>query len=207
MVCDKMYKQSSRKDTMSKQDLSVAEKAMEAPVATTQVPRKRFNGLTKATLSAAVLFGAAALILSAVSFYAGVQYRHHQSEPNRFMQGRGLPDRDDFRGGMMNRRGPMGMHGMYGVSIGEATVVSGTGITVTPTGGETPTSFTISEETTISRDGRLGGVSDIHTGDTVMVVAGSSDSKLASRIIIDPPSTMSGDRGTVYRERESASTV
>lgn len=76
-------------------------------------------------------------------------------------------------------------------SFGEVTAVSDSSITITTrerfnqnnsSSTSTSKTFTINSSTTITVDGSTGSVSDIKTGDTVMIEASSSDSSVAASI-------------------------
>ena len=101
--------------------------------------------------------------------------------------------------GDLNGGPPGGMNGFGGgqrPNIGEVKSVSDSSITVSDSRSGSDQTFKITNDTKVSNDGSTGSVSDIKTGDTVIIQADSSDSSTASRIILNPnfqgPDTQAG---------------
>lgn len=70
------------------------------------------------------------------------------------------------------------------------TAISSSSITVQDSRTSSSSTYVISSATTVTDDGADSTVSAIQTGDTVMISTGSSDSKTAKTIMLNP--TMGG---------------
>ncbi len=137
---------------------------------------------------------AVAVVGLATSFMGGVQYQKgHTTTPST--QGQtAMNGRQGFGGG--------GMRMSRGNVFGEVTAVSSTSITVQEHmmmngAAAEPIALTIAADTTVTNNGATASVSDIKTGDTVMVAKTSTDSTTAKSIELNPtlngPSTNSSD--------------
>lgn len=73
-----------------------------------------------------------------------------------------------------------------GGSRGSVTAISSTSITVDDSRSGTSKTYTINSSTQISDNGSTVTTSDIQTGDTVFVMASSSTSTTATRILVNP---------------------
>lgn len=119
---------------------------------------------------------AAIVVLCGLSFAGGAAYQKHQAKPAAQLQG-----------DSSNRGFPGGGQGMRrGGSIGQVTAVSDTSITVNDQRTSSSKTFTINSSTSITDNGQTVAASDIKTGDTVLVMASSSDSSTATRILVNP---------------------
>lgn len=137
----------------------------------------------RASLSQGALVGIAAVVAVAtgvIGFVSGIQFQKGNSSSSVANQQGGF-------GG----QGGMGGRGMRNGSFGEVTAVSDSSITITTrerfnqnnsSSTSTSKTFTIYSSTTVTVDGSRGSVSDIKTGDTVMIEASSSDSSVAASI-------------------------
>ncbi|HVV67207.1 MAG TPA: hypothetical protein VHB72_04030 [Candidatus Saccharimonadales bacterium] len=127
----------------------------------------------------------AAILLCVASFYAGTAYEknHNKSTATsgKFVSGQG-----GFGGGFGGRR----MNG----SIGSVTTVSSSSITVNDQRSGSTKTYSITSSTQITDNGSAVPYSDIQTGDTVLVTAGSSSSTTAERILVNP--SFGGPGGT-----------
>lgn len=78
---------------------------------------------------------------------------------------------------------------------GQVTAVSATGITVKPSSGNAQ-AFSITGSTAIVDNGQTVTYADIKVGDTVAVIASSSDSAQALNIMVNPNLTTNGGTST-----------
>lgn len=137
----------------------------------------------RASLSQGALIGIAAVVAVAtgvIGFVSGIQFQKGNSSSSVANQ----------QGGFGGQSGMGGM-GMRNGSFGEVTAVSDSSITITTrerfnqnnsSSTSTSKTFTINSSTTVTVGGSSGSVSDIKTGDTVMIETGSSDSSVAASI-------------------------
>lgn len=136
---------------------------------------KKSPGTSGVTKPIAILV--AAILLAGLSFYGGVQYQkgRHTATTTTTTGAAGSPSTQGgsrFRGGQRP-------------TFGSVTAISSTSITVDSQSG-TSTTFSITSSTTITDSGQTTTTSDISTGDTVAVVASTSDSTQAARILVNP---------------------
>lgn len=138
------------------------------------------------SLSQGAIIGIAAVIAAAtgvIGFVGGIQFQKGTNSSSVANQG-----------GFGNGQGGMGGGmGMRNGSFGTVTAVSDSSITITVMRGgpdssssssssSTTKTYTINSSTKITVDGSTGSVSDIATGDTVMIEADSDDSSIAASI-------------------------
>lgn len=138
----------------------------------------------RASLSQGALVGIAAVVAVAtgvIGFASGIQFKKGSSSSSIANQ----------QGGFGGQGGMGGGVGMRNGSFGEVTAVSDSSITITTrerfnqnnsSSTSTSKTFTINSSTTVTVDGSNGRVSDIKTGDTVMIETSSSDSSVAASI-------------------------
>lgn len=103
-------------------------------------------------------------------------------------------------GSSSGQGGPGGRMGMMGGAMGTVTAISSDSITVEDQMNSESKTFSITSSTTVTEGGSTASLSDISTGDTVMVrtarssSSSSSSSSVATSIVINP--TMpSGSQG------------
>lgn len=119
-----------------------------------------------------------AIILCGISFAAGMSYqKNHTKGTLTASTGGGQFGPPGGTGGLRSGQRP---------NIGEVKSVSSDSITISDSRSGSDKTFKITSDTTVSNNGTSGSVSDIKTGDTVIVQADSSDSSTASRIILNP---------------------
>ena len=145
---------------------------------------QQYRPAKRASLSQGALVGIAAVVAVAtgvIGFVSGIQFQKGNSSSSVANQQGGFGGRGGMGGGMGMRNG----------SFGEVTAVSDSSITITTrerfnqnnsSSTSTSKTFTINSSTTVTVDGSRGSVSDIKTGDTVMIEASSSDSSVAASI-------------------------
>lgn len=116
-----------------------------------------------------------AVVLCGVSFAAGMSYqKSHTKTPTAFGQGaNGSGGPGDFGNGQRP-------------NIGEVKSVSADSITVSNTRSGSDQTYKITSSTTVTNDGQTASISDIKTGDTVVVQTDSSDTSTATRIMLNP---------------------
>jgi len=119
-----------------------------------------------------------AVLLLGGGFAAGMQYQKSKV-PKVVPTTATAPSTTGRKGG---RRG--GLRGARPV-IGQVTAVSATSITVQATSG-TSTTFAITSTTAVSNNGQASAVGDIAVGDSVAVVASTTNTTQATRILLNP---------------------
>lgn len=121
-----------------------------------------------------------ALVLCGVSFGAGINYQKGKQTTNSTASANTngqFPSQGGGQGGFRGGQRP---------NIGEVTAVASDSITVQDSRSSSSQTFKITSSTTVQEDGSAASVSDIKTGDTVLVVADSSDSSTAAQIMLNP---------------------
>ncbi len=118
------------------------------------------------------------LVIAGLSFFGGVQYQKgHQKTTASSNSGQ-----SGYTGGFGSGGGRFGGQRP---TRGQVTAVSPTSITVQNQSG-TSTTLAITSSTTITDNGQTVTTTDISVGETVAVIANSSDSTQASRILVNP---------------------
>ena len=119
----------------------------------------------------------AAVILAAVSFVGGMQYQKGKTPAatTKTTAAQGAGSRSGFGGGF--NRGDR--------ALGTVTAVSSTSISVQTRSGSSKT-YTITSSTTVTDNGQSSSVSDIQTGDTVIMTLDSSNTQDVSSIMLNP---------------------
>jgi hypothetical protein len=126
-----------------------------------------------------VIVVAGIMLLSGISFAGGVQYQKGKTKDAQD------PARISSKRFGQNGGGPMRFQGGQRPSIGEVTAIDSSSITIRLARGGSST-FKITSDTKVTDDGATISVSDIKTGDTVLVQANSNDTTTASNILINP---------------------
>lgn len=130
-----------------------------------------------------------AVLIFVVGFFGGIEYQKNQTSVKT--QANDAPSQNDGPGGGFQvgpgGGGRMNMRG----GIGEVTAISESSISVKDSFNDSTTTYDISDNTTITKDGKNIDTSGIQVGDRAIVQASSSNSKQAARIIINP--TMPGN--------------
>ena len=121
------------------------------------------------------------VVVAGVAFYAGVQYQKGHAKSIASAAANGQPG-DGFGGLGGGRR----FGGGQRPTLGQVTSVSSSSITVQNSRSGSNSTFAITGGTTIINNGQTASASDIKSGDTVAVIANSSDSSQAARILINP---------------------
>jgi hypothetical protein len=132
----------------------------------------------------AVALTAVAIVGLMASFMGGIQYQKSHAKTAANTSGQG----------QMTMGGRQGFGGRTMVRdrvFGEVTAVSSTSITVQErsfgnSSSATSTTLTITSDTTVTNSGAAASVSDIATGDTVMITKTSEDSTTAKSIVLNP---------------------
>jgi len=129
------------------------------------------NTLPKPVLAAIVV-----IALMGLSFYGGTAYQksHHPQAVTAAANGQG-----GFggRGGRFGGQRP---------TIGAATAVSATSITVQDSNSGASTTLGITSSTQITNSGQTVAASTITVGENVLVVASTTDKTQAARILVNP---------------------
>jgi hypothetical protein len=133
------------------------------------------------TITKPVAMVIAAVILVIISFYGGVQYQkgRHPVTTTTTASSAGAPSTSFGQGGGGRFRGGQRP------TFGSVTAISSTSITVDNQSG-TSVTFAITSSTTITDSGQTTTTSDISTGETVAVIASTTDSTQAARILVNP---------------------
>lgn len=149
---------------------------MEETAHTTKVVGHRPKRSVVKPLTALIIF----IVLCGLSFYGGVAYQkdHAQTTPNATTASVG-----GYGGGVGQSGGRFS--GQRPIR-GQVAAISPTSITVSNSTTGTSSTFSITSSTTISDNGQTVSTSDIQTGDTVFIIASTSSSTEASRILVNP---------------------
>ncbi len=145
----------------------------------TPTPRKL------ALRSSHVVVGLVVIAALGIGFAAGQHFDNNRRllpAANRMAIGGDQSSGTGGRGGFGGRNGAM-----RGGVIGQVTAISATSITVQNTRTSTDSTLTISSSTTVTNNGQTAAISDIKTGDTVLVRTSGTDSKQATQIALNPP--------------------
>ena len=141
-----------------------------------------------------LVIGAVAVIGLGVSFVGGIQYQKGHTAAS-------AATTSDSNGGGFQGRRMMSKDRVFS----EVTAVSSSSITVQarmPASSDSSSTVTlaITSGTTVTNNGATGAVSDIQTGDTVMITKTSSSSTTAKNIVLNPsmmgPGTSSDTPGS-----------
>ena len=136
--------------------------------------RSAQNNYTKPILMVVVL-----LIIAGLSFFGGVKYQtSHQKTTGSSVS---LGGQAGTSGGFGGGRRFSGQRPTFG----QVTAVNSASIIVQNQSG-TSSTLSITSSTTISNNGQAATAQDIKVGDTVAVIANSSDSTQAARILVNP---------------------
>lgn len=116
------------------------------------------------------------VVLASLSFYAGMQYQkgHQKTAVSANYRGGGRFG-GGFGGGNFQDR-----------VIGQVTAVSASSISVDNSRTNATTTLTINSSTQISNNGQTASASSIQVGDTVFITEDSSNTSIASRILLNP---------------------
>ncbi len=132
----------------------------------------------------------AAIVLAVIGFYGGIAYQKTKQPSTGAAQL--TADQTGLGSDQFRRR----------MSTSDVTAISSSSITVKDTSGTSKT-YAITSDTTITKDRATATTNDIAIGDTVLVVASSTSSTSASRIVVNPtmgggPTMMDGgDQGSL----------
>jgi hypothetical protein len=129
-----------------------------------------------------------ALVLCGVSFSIGMSYQKGKqpttttastNDTGQFPSQGGGPGGfgGDQGGGFRNGQRP---------NIGEVSSISSDSITIKGMRSASDQTFKITSSTTVQNDGSSASVSDIKTGDTVLITTDSSDASTATQIMLNP---------------------
>jgi len=132
-----------------------------------------------------IMIVAAALIISVLSFYGGIKYQKaHQPKTaaSAAAASQGSPFGQGGPGGGLGGGGFSGQRPTFG----SVTAVNASSITVNDQTSGSSKTFSITSATTITDNIQTVTTSDISVGATVAVIADSSSSSQASRILVNP---------------------
>ena len=116
------------------------------------------------------------IILMALSFYGGIAYQKGKQPKVSTMSSTGQAG--SFGGGRrFSGQRP---------TIGQATAISSTSITVQDSRTGTSTTLSIASSTQITDNGQTVPTSDIQIGTSIAVVASTTDKTQAARILVNP---------------------
>ena len=122
------------------------------------------------------------IVVAVISFYGGTRYEKHRQPavPKRSLVGQGTTN--PAFGDQFNRRSRIFRQTL----VGKVTTVSTTSITVQGNNDNASHTYSISSTTAITNNGQTAAVTDIQTGDNVLVVASPADASQALSILINP---------------------
>lgn len=126
------------------------------------------------------------LVLCGVSFGLGMNFQKgkqttiptaNANDNGQFPSQGGGPGGFGGQGGSRNGQRP---------NIGTVTAISSDSITVQDSRSNSNQTFKITSNTTVQDNGSTASVSDIKTGDTVLITTDSSDTSTAAQITLNP---------------------
>lgn len=159
---------------MSKKELTPSE--YEAVVASKGSKKSNNTDYTKYGVIALV-----ALVLCGVSFVAGTAYQKGKQTTSvtTMANASGGPRFASGQGGGFMRSGQR-------PNIGDVSTVSSDSITIQNSRTNSDQTFKITSATTVEDNGSKAAVSDIKSGDRVVILADTSDTTTASQIMLNP---------------------
>lgn len=126
-----------------------------------------------------------------LSYYAGLHTQKNENKTSSKNQG--FTQR---QGGPMGGQRP---------TMGTVTAVSSSSITVKSSMDSSVSTLGITSSTTVTDNGESAKISDIEVGDSVMVQTGSSDTKTATKIMLNP--SMPTDTGNTDSSPSNSSST
>lgn len=173
-------------------------------------PAKRFpfNITRKQGISGLVL-----LLVIVLGFVGGLHYeKSHQRQANMKQTAmRGGRFSGGVNGGFGGGYGQSGRTGgrngaMRGGVFGQVTAVSATSVTVQNARTGSASALTISSSTTVTNNGQTAAISDIKTGDNVLVRTSTTDTKQAVQIMLNPQVHGRGGMGSTSQSQSTPPT-
>lgn len=154
---------------MTEMSLSDFNNSRQKPSSAFKVSSSRTRGVLTAVLAVALLGG---------GFAGGVVYQKGKTPAASAATGLTMSGQNgrSFTGGGFQRGDR---------AIGTVSAVSSTSITLQTRQG-TSSTYAITSSTTVTNNGQTGSVSDIQTGDTVLLTLDSSDTQDVSSIMLNP---------------------
>lgn len=133
------------------------------------------------------IMAAVTVLLCGASFYSGMKFQGNKSDEevasaNTSTELPSFGGQGGFNGGAPGG----GFNGGQRPNIGEVQEVSSSSITVEDSRASTTKTYKINSSTQIQDNGSTASVSDIKAGDNVLVITDSSDTSLASQIMLNP---------------------
>ena len=126
-----------------------------------------------------------ALVLCGISFGLGIYYQKDKQSNIVTSDAQNKQPAPNTRALGMSS-GPGGVGAGQRPNIGQVTTVSSSSITIANDITNTNQTLKITSNTSVENNGSPASVSDIKTGDTVLIIASSSDSSVASQIMVNP---------------------
>lgn len=134
------------------------------------------NERKKVTMRVSYIYGAIIVIVLCIVFFAiGDVYGKHHAPASKAVATSRFGGGTGFTGGAARAGG-----------FGTVTSVSSNSITISNTRTNASTTYTINSSTTITDNGQTGSLSDIQSGDRVIVTTASTTSTVASKIDVNP---------------------
>ncbi|MGA3150117.1 MAG: hypothetical protein ABSD10_00655 [Candidatus Saccharimonadales bacterium] len=122
----------------------------------------------------------ALIVLCGLSFYGGIHYQKGKQGATTSAPAGTSSTQNGFAGGFGGR------FGGQRPNIGRVTAISSTSITIQDTFDNASKTFSIDSSTQVTNGGQSASLSDIQTGDNVLIRTSSSTSTTASQILINP---------------------
>ncbi len=140
-----------------------------------------------------VITGVVVAVIAGVAFMSGVQYQKRKTTTAKAVvtTNASVPQ---FNGGAAAGGVPSGARRGRGGVFGTVSAVSDSSITVTNSRTNADQTLSITSATVITNSGATASVSDIQSGDSVVITPDTSDSTVAARIMVNPafPGGMGG---------------
>ncbi len=134
---------------------------------------------TRVTISVNHLILVAIVVAAClISFLGGVVYQKHHNPVSTATSLTTSGNASGFRG--------KGGYGRRLGSFGQVTSVSSSSITISDMRTGSTMTYSVTSTTAVTDNGQTSSISDIQTGDTVLVTTSSSSSTVATRILVNP---------------------
>ena len=130
------------------------------------------------------------IVVAGASFYGGISYQKGKQPSasaaiNPDQAGQPTPGQQDGTSGPMGSRGTMG----------QVTAINASSISLQDTRAGSTMTYSITSSTKIMNNNQSASVSEIEVGDSVVVIADTSNSSQAAQIMLNPTAPGAGGYG------------
>ena len=145
------------------------------------------------------LAAVAGVVVLCLSFLGGIQFQKGKKTSDTAIGMQTMQNGDSRFSGLRQGQATMGGGLRRMGSFGEVSAINDTSLSFKGRGGGI-TTFTITSDTKITKDGEAAAVGDVKVGDTVMVSPSTTDTTAAASIAINPtiqgPADSAGGQST-----------